>query len=814
MKAKTILINSARAATAFLFAMVMAVSFTACSDKDDDPGDNPDPEPTPTTETETVTRTVAIVAPTGDATLKKRLERTADWFQENFKAAQGSSDKVFELKLEWYDELSEDLTSLSKTLAARTDLVAVIGPFGNDAVNTFAPALKKKQKALIAPTCTSEDVQRSYAISSSTDPNAGNPFFWPLTQCDTYFSEQIMDLYSAYVAGKGQPDEGIAALFSPDDKLGKTFTDWVPYYADNYNVGLTEMYSYTDGDELVGNVTEYLDAMKEDDDAISPNSMLEATFCVVEDAQDIVDVARARRQWIVENYLHKDHGDANWEDAAYDEDYETIEGYFRSWFCYNALTQETIDKLSTRNKAIVQNYQGFSVYANPETGFADSYKEKYSTDPIFAEVKLYDALLLTGLAAILYEEKNTEGTGNTEGTEKTENTEIDNALVNDCIWQIGGEFDNYESDPIWDTDKMNSYISSLRSKKAAPHSFHGASTYVVFDSESTSQLARPTFLHWQIKDGELKHVAYFAPNKTTIISENASWIQDYDENSANDDFAKMAEDNDPGIEYTALTAQYAVLVHGSTGFTNYRHQADVLNVYQLLRRNGFDDDHIILIIDKSLANDSQNSEPGVIRFSEDGQDLLGGTDGLPKAVVDYDAADLSPDDISNILCGISSDNLPVVLPQDAGNNVLLYWSGHGSKGEFNWRDADEGFSTDRLGETAKNMTFRKLYIVAEPCYGESVIKGIKGITGVLGMSGASESEQSWADNWNSTMLVWMCDRFTKNVVNYISENPTDNYNKLYNYTVENTLGSHTKIVNASYFGNLYKETPEEFFVKR
>ena len=805
MKAKTILLEGARAAVAFLMATGMAVGFTACSDKNDDGG----ADPTPTTET--LTRTVAIVAPTGDATLKTRLERTADWFQEKFTSAQQSTNtqhsSTITLNIEWYDELSEDLTSLSKTLAGRTDLVAVIGPFGNEAVNTFAPALKKKQKALIAPTCTSEDVQRSYAISSSTDPNAGNPFFWPLTQCDTYFSEQMMEIYSAYVTGMGQPDDGNIGLFSPDDKYGKTFTDWVPYYAENYDVELSESFEYTDGDELVNNVTGYLDAMKDDDDAISPNAMLEATFCVVEDAQDIVDVARARRQWIVENYLHKNHGDANWEDAVYDEDYETIEGYFRSWFCYNALSQETIDNLSTRNKAIVQGYQGFSVYANPETGFADAYKEKYGTDPLFAEIKLYDALLLTGMATILYEEKNADSSDNSDN--------IDNASFNKCIWEIAAEYDNsnYESDPIWDTGNMRSYISSLRSKKAAPHSFHGASTYIAFDSETTTQLVRPTFLHWQIKDSELKHVAYFAPNKTTIISKNASWIQDYDESSANDDFAEMAEDSDPGIEYPALTDQYAVLVHGSTGFTNYRHQADVLNVYQLLRQNGFDDDHIILIIDKALANDSQNEEPGVIRISKDGKDLLGGTDGLPKAVVDYDAADLTPEDISNILEGNSSDRLTTVLPRDAGQNVLLYWSGHGSKGSFNWRDADEGFTSDRLYMTATDMTFRKLFIVAEPCYGESVINGIKGIEGVLAMSGASSTEQSWADNWNSSMLIWMCDRFTKNVVNYITSNPTDNYNKLYNYTVENTLGSHTKIVNASYFGNLYKETPEEFFVK-
>ena len=804
MKAKTILINSARAATAFLFAMVMAVSFTACSDKDDDPGDNPDPEPTSTTET--VMRTVAVVAPTSDATLKTRLERTADWFQEKFKAAQGNSDKVIELKLEWYDELTEDLTSLSKTLASRSDLVAVIGPFGNDAVNTFASAMKKKQKALIAPTCTSEDVQRSYAISSSTDPNAGNPFFWALTQCDTRFSEHLMDFYAATTDDDDKQNFGLnAALITPDDKFGKTFNDWVPYYAENNGVEMTEMYSYGDDDDPAASVTDYLEVMQGDESAEGVG----INHCVVETLDDLLSVARERRKWILSQPgLVIADGTDDYENEAYDQYAEQIEAYIRTWFIYNVLSEDALDDYSSRDKAMLEYYQGFSLYANPATGFIDAYNSKYGTKPIFAECKFYDALLLVGLATILYEEKTADSTDDSD--------DIDNGSINDCIWEIGGEFDSDDnkSDPIWDTDNMKSYLSSLKAGKAAPHSFHGATTYVVFDSETTSQLVRPTFLHWQIKDGEPKHLSYIAPDATTMLSDGDSWTVTYDEDEANAAFSEMADDSDPDIEYSEMTAQYAVLVHGSKSFSNYRHQADVLNVYQLLRKNGFDDDHIILIIDKSLANDEQNDEPGVIRISEDGQDLLGGTDGLPKAVVDYDAADLSPDDISNILCGISSDNLPVVLPQDAGNNVLFYWSGHGSKGEFTWRDADEGFSSDRLKDAAKDMTFRKLFIVAEPCYGESVINGIKGIEGVLGMSGASESEQSWADNWNSSMLIWMCDRFTKNVVNFLSENTGENYNSLYNYTMENTLGSHTKIVNSSYFGNLYKETPDEFFVKK
>ena len=56
-----------------------------------------------------VEKTVAVVAPIGDAATKTRLERTADWFLENFREAQRHDTLAIDLKLEWHDELSEDL---------------------------------------------------------------------------------------------------------------------------------------------------------------------------------------------------------------------------------------------------------------------------------------------------------------------------------------------------------------------------------------------------------------------------------------------------------------------------------------------------------------------------------------------------------------------------------------------------------------------------------------------------------------------------------------------------------------------------------
>ena len=110
----------------------------------------------------------------------------------------------------------------------------------------------------------------------------------------------------------------------------------------------------------------------------------------------------------------------------------------------------------------------------------------------------------------------------------------------------------------------------------------------------------------------------------------------------------------------------------------------------MLKKNGYDDSHIILIIDKALASDAKNPEPGVVRSEDNGENLYN------NVIVDYDNASLTLADINNILLGAKTDKTPVVLPKDAGQNVFLFWSGHGhnraSNGadELVWRDAETG----------------------------------------------------------------------------------------------------------------------------
>jgi basic membrane protein A len=176
--------------------------------------------------------------------------------------------------------------------------------------------------------------------------------------------------------------------------------------------------------------------------------------------------------------------------------------------------------------------------------------------------------------------------------------------------------------------------------------------------------------------------------------------------------------------------------------------------------------------------------------------------------------------------GVDGDMTPVVLPKDAGQNVLFFWSGHGRSKAINginemvWRNlsAGRGMTDNLLAETlrtmAANKQFRQMLVCLEPCYSANMGEALEGIPGVLAICAAGPYEQSFADSWSNDLGVWMCDRFSRNLVGHASSNPNGTYRDLYLYCAQHTLGSHVGIYNYENFGNLYTTGPKDFFVRK
>ena len=172
-------------------------------------------------------------------------------------------------------------------------------------------------------------------------------------------------------------------------------------------------------------------------------------------------------------------------------------------------------------------------------------------------------------------------------------------------------------------------------------------------------------------------------------------------------------------DYAPHTSTRALLVAASSSWTNYRHQADVLALYQQLRRNGFSDENIVLVCADDIARNASNSTPGEIRVKPGGDNVYRNVE------IDYRLADLSEQDICDILAGNRSERLPDVIDGDEGTNVFVFWSGHGEPGTLCWDDGTgitPAMMRATLEQMAEKRNYRKLCLFAETCFSGSVFE--------------------------------------------------------------------------------------------
>ncbi|KAL1435455.1 hypothetical protein MTO96_000130 [Rhipicephalus appendiculatus] len=71
---------------------------------------------------------------------------------------------------------------------------------------------------------------------------------------------------------------------------------------------------------------------------------------------------------------------------------------------------------------------------------------------------------------------------------------------------------------------------------------------------------------------------------------------------------------------------WALLVAGSNGYGNYRHQADVCHAYHLLRRHGIPDNRIVVMMYDDIAYAEENPTPGVVVNHINGSNLYSRND--------------------------------------------------------------------------------------------------------------------------------------------------------------------------------------------
>jgi len=437
---------------------------------------------------------------------------------------------------------------------------------------------------------------------------------------------------------------------------------------------------------------------------------------------------------------------------------------------------------------LAEGAEGIAPYADPSTGFQIAYEERFGYAPAGAEPQVYDAILLAGLTAFVKHYSPTPAT------------------TNEILSQITSVGD--QAYPIWNELGLRSLMILVK-HTGTYVKLVGASGVLRFDADAQTSLLQSTYVHWTVYQGQFLTIDFTSSdgsNRTASTLASWNWKAKVSEN---------IEDQDSPAQYKELEDSWALLIQGSSGWENYRHQADVLNVYQMLKAQGWDDGHIILIISDDIAHNEKNKFPGTVATSTYGKNLY------EDAVVDYSSDTLSVSDIKDIMMGRRSHHLPVVLDTDEQSNVLVFWSGHGclkytrKTNGFIWRGS-EVFSDSDLRQTLESMStqgrYRKMLMLLEPCYSRTMAVQANNIPGILSIASAAENESSFADFHSAELGTWMSDRFSNNLVNTLSEKPDQTYKELYEYLYTHTLGSHVYVENSYWFGNLCKSSVGEFIM--
>ncbi|VDM60878.1 unnamed protein product [Angiostrongylus costaricensis] len=208
---------------------------------------------------------------------------------------------------------------------------------------------------------------------------------------------------------------------------------------------------------------------------------------------------------------------------------------------------------------------------------------------------------------------------------------------------------------------------------------------------------------------------------------------------------------------------HVLLVAGSNGWWNYRHQADVAHAYHLVRNNGIPESNIIVMMYDDIVNNPDNPYPGKLFNQPYGPDVYHGLK------IDYRGDSVNPKNFLNVLQGKSngvSGGNRRVLNSTTNDRVFVYFTDHGATGLIAF--PDDILSKEDLNTALTNMHKEKRYsqlvFYLEACESGSMFDGVlKEQMNIYAMTASAPDESSWGTYCDNDMdLPCLGDLFSIN----------------------------------------------------
>lgn len=187
-----------------------------------------------------------------------------------------------------------------------------------------------------------------------------------------------------------------------------------------------------------------------------------------------------------------------------------------------------------------------------------------------------------------------------------------------------------------------------------------------------------------------------------------------------------------------------MLIAGSNGYGNYRHQADICHAYQIMKKGGLKDENIIVFMYDDIAYNEENPRRGVIINHPEGGDVYGG---VPK---DYVGEDVTVNNFFAVLLGNKtalSGGSGKVVDSGPDDQIFIFYSDHGGPGVLGMPTYPYLYADDLVAVLKKKYaagTYKSMVFYLEACESGSIFEGLlPEDINIYATTASNAEESSW-----------------------------------------------------------------------
>ncbi|XP_075470627.1 legumain [Ascaphus truei] len=243
---------------------------------------------------------------------------------------------------------------------------------------------------------------------------------------------------------------------------------------------------------------------------------------------------------------------------------------------------------------------------------------------------------------------------------------------------------------------------------------------------------------------------------------------------------------------------WVVLVAGSNGWYNYRHQADVCHSYQIVKRNGIPDEQIVVMMYDDIADDAENPTKGIIINRPNGSDVYAG---VPK---DYTKENVTPQNFLAVLKGdaaaVKGKGSGKVIHSGPDDHVFVYFTDHGAPGLLAFPGDD--LHMKDLNETIQYMyeqkKYKKMVFYIEACESGSMMNHLPNNINVYATTAANAKESSYACYYDELRDTYLGDLYS---VTWMEDSDSEDLTKETLHKQFILVKQHTNTSHVMQYGN-------------